>query len=76
MITRIMNNNFWNFDGDPNEQGWYAVIICYDEQEGAFPCAAYWSGDTWNKKAVVAFGEKRETESEARRLSYEHDPDA
>ena len=71
-----MTEEFWNFDGNPNEQGWYAVIVCYDEQEGSFPRAAYWDGSAWTERSVVAFGEKRATKDAAKRLAYTHDPDA
>lgn len=66
----------WNGMQDPKAPGWYAVLICYDPQEGIFPSAAYWDGEKWNRKAVSGFGERRETEAEAEALAYENDPDA
>ncbi len=65
----------WNFYSEPKAPGWYAVLVCYDYQEGAFPTAGYWDGAKWKQKAVTAFGEMRDTEESAKRLAYEHDPD-
>lgn len=65
----------WNYTGTPASAGWHAVLVCYDSAEGAFPFGAYWDGAAWKQKAVVAFGERRDTEDEARRLAYEHDPE-
>jgi len=76
LLMQMMNKEFWKFDGKPSEQGWHAVLVCYDEQEGTFPRAAYWDGGSWKQKAVVAFGEKRDTEESAESIAYENDPDA
>mgnify|MGYP003501016720 CR=1 FL=1 len=75
---KVMSKDFWRsaFEGAPNEPGWHAALVCYDEQEGVFPRAAYWDGAAWKQKAVIAFGEKRDTEDAAERLACEHDPDA
>lgn len=69
----------WIFDGTPpsDAPGWYAVLICYDAEEGVFPSGAEWDGEKWRKKAVIGFlGERRQTQKEAVNLAYEHDPDA
>jgi hypothetical protein len=66
----------WRFDGQPTEIGWHAVLVCYDEQEGLLPFAAWWDGSAWRQKSVVAFGYRCDSEDEASRLAYEHDPDA
>ena len=65
----------WEYMKNPNEPGWYAVLICYDPLEGISPGAGYWDGQKWNRKAVLGFGEKCETEAEAEALAYENDPD-
>ena len=65
----------WDYDNDPTEDGWYAVLVCYDPQEGIFPMAAYWNG-RWEKKCVIAIGHRCNTEAEAERLAYDHDPEA
>lgn len=66
----------WNYEGKPSQIGWYAVLICYDENEGVFPNAAWWDGDRWSRKSVICFGDMRCTEQEAEQLAYDHDPDA
>ena len=37
-------------DGEPAAIGWYAVVICYDANEGAFPDTAYWDGRFWRSE--------------------------
>lgn len=68
----------WMFDGTPpaDAPGWYAALICYDVEEGMFPSSAEWDGAKWKERAVVGFGEMRQTQKEAADLAYEHDPDA
>lgn len=74
----------WNYEGQPTEAGWHAVLICYDEQEGIFPDARFWNGETWcsreygdetshDRKGVLAFGDKCESKDDAKRLAYEYD---
>lgn len=65
----------WDYDNTPAASGWYAALVCYDSREGAFPVGAYWDGKAWDRKAVVAFGDMRDTEDEAKSLAYDHDPD-
>jgi hypothetical protein len=76
MTTADKAMDFWIYDGAPSEPGWYAVLVCYDSEEGAFPQGAYWDGYAWSWAAVVAFGESRATKQLAKELAYEHDPDA
>ena len=71
-----MMAGFWQYNSRPNEAGWYAVLVCYDEAEGMFPQAAHWDGNNWGRKAVVSFGESRATEQGAKALAYEYDPGA
>lgn len=66
----------WNFSQCPFDTGWYAVLICYDENEGVFPSAGYWDGSKWDRKAVIGYGDKCETEDQANALAYKNDPDA
>lgn len=46
----------------PPDEGWYTVCIEYDVREGPFLGVAHWNGSEWNKRAVVAFGERYESE--------------
>lgn len=69
---------FWNYEDKPAEPGWYPVLICYDPDEGAFPSVAYWSIGRickWDRKGIVAFGQRRESEADAHKLAHQHDPD-
>lgn len=34
-------------DDYPSEIGWYAVLQCWDAEEGIFPGAYYWNGERW-----------------------------
>lgn len=57
----------------PREQGWYAVLICFDPQEGVFPGGAYWKGHEWGRKAVVMFGgDSLESEKAAEELAEQN----
>jgi hypothetical protein len=75
-VIRLEDGMDWNYDNEPTVAGWYAVLVCYDPQEGIFPMGAWWNGATWQQKGVVAFGDMRLTKQEAEALAYEHDPDA
>ena len=65
----------WQAESTPNSPGWYAVLICWDMQEGVFPSAAYWDGREWSIYSVVSFGDRCDTQKEAIELGYENDPD-
>ena len=65
----------WHFDGTPDAAGWYAVLVCYDAEEGAFPMGAEWDGAKWKQRFVAAFGDRCETADEAKDLAYDNDPD-
>jgi len=64
----------WELGKIPEKPGWYAVLLCYDEREGAFPGAAYFDGLGWSNKHVVACGDMCDTKREAETLAYENDP--
>lgn len=69
--------NEWQFDGHPGIAGWYAVLICYDPEEGVFPSGAYWDGEKWVQKAVVGYMQPPQADLKAASfLAYKHDPDA
>lgn len=36
----------------PTEPGWYAVLWCYEPNEGFFPDGAYWDGERWLSDVV------------------------
>ncbi len=68
--------NDWTYDiKGPGPAGWYAVLICYDEAEGVFPSAAYWSGEAWDRKAVIGFAGPFAIEADAEQWASDHDPE-
>ena len=65
----------WQYTGDPPSPGWYAVLVCYDPQEGVFPMGAEWDGSKWKQRFVVGFGDRCETAKQAEELARDNDPD-
>jgi hypothetical protein len=67
----------WNYSGKPSAKGWYAVLICWDAEEGEFPRAAYWDGAVWNTTGPVTayYPDICGSETEATDLAYRNDPD-
>ena len=61
----------------PNEPGWYAVLKCWDAEEGQFPDALYFDGQVWEEsRASIQFWPTRfETQEEAKTYVYENDPE-
>lgn len=69
-------------DKPPTEPGWYAVLWCFDPDEGYFPAGFYWDGERWydGEKVRVppvamrspqSFAEEEDATDWAR----EHDPE-
>jgi hypothetical protein len=46
-IEYMSDQKEWLFDDQPDEPGWYAIIKCWDPEEGLFPDAARWDGARW-----------------------------
>jgi len=63
-------------EAKPDTEGWYPVLVCWDEAEGFFPEAALWEG-RWQAPGpvaqfwVVRFGDK----DAAYEFAREHDPE-
>jgi hypothetical protein len=64
----------WNYD-DPEVVGWYAVLRCWEPQEGIFPGSSYWDGKGWYESAVTAHSGPFPSEKEAEVWADEHDPE-
>lgn len=63
-------------DDNPERVGWYATLICYDSEEGAFPSGCYWSGQKWNTNASVQYWPVVfESKQAATDYAYDHDPE-
>jgi len=41
-------------DPRPKQRGWYAVLICWEPEEGHFPDAAYWDGENFDKQKFLS----------------------
>ncbi len=64
----------WTFDGTPKAEGWHAVSVCYDPQEGIIPAASYWNGEKWDRDYILAFhDEVFEDKDQAEKWAYDHD---
>lgn len=63
--------------GDTFEDGWYAVLWCYDGNEGVFPDAAEFRNGEFIHHAPIfkRSPNKFETSVEAHKWAYDNDPD-
>lgn len=64
------------YDTKPSSEGWYAVLSCFDPNEGFFPVGDFWDGEKFvsglpvSNWVDVVFN----TEQEAERFAHKHDP--
>lgn len=62
-------------DKEPNEIGWYPVLLCWSIREGFFPSSAFWNGNKFNEGAASHFINKIFISSnEAEDYAYKNDP--
>lgn len=68
----------WNDIETSNPPGWYAVVICWDGNEGMFPSASFWNGLAWSddNRPIAAFHGPHPSKEDAERWAYDHDPEA
>lgn len=62
----------WRYGGKPRENGWYAILQCWDIEEGVFPSAKRWDGSDleWSVMAIAGpFSDEKSAEAWA----YAHD---
>lgn len=52
----------------PTEHGWYAVMVCWDAEEGAYSTSRYWDGE-WPSEVEMYLPQRFETEREASDLA-------
>ena len=43
----------WNFKDKPNEPGCYAIIYCWEPEEGLFTGSSFWDGVMWKNGLPV-----------------------
>lgn len=65
--------NEWKYNATPTADGWYAVLKCWDAEEGIFPDAALRTGETWSEPAILAFNGPFATQEEAYAWAREND---
>jgi hypothetical protein len=73
----------WCYERMPPVTGWFAVLRCYDSEEGIFPSTAYFTDGAveWPEtRSIAADGSSGHagpfgSEQEAREWAYAHDPD-
>ncbi len=54
-------------DSEPTEDGWYAVMRCYDAEEGTLPGAEYWDEGKWGFRGVYLHSPQTFVSEEAAR---------
>ena len=67
----------WSHDNPTGPAGWYAVVVCWDENQGMFPSSAFWDGQSWgdDKRPIAAFHGPHPSSEAAESWAYEHDPE-
>lgn len=72
-----MEDAIWEWHSDnPKTAGFYAILFCYDPDEGTFPDSRFWDGKEWDESlpivwvSSIAFPTKEDAEDWA----YENDP--
>ena len=54
-VERLVMPEFISvFDRKPVDVGWYAILICWESNEGFLPCAAYWNGEKFTTDLPVS----------------------
>jgi hypothetical protein len=67
----------WCFDGAPEVDGWYAVLVCWDAEEGMFPNAFERKNGAWSETSpVMGFAGPFGNKEVAHDWAYAHDPEA
>lgn len=74
----------WTFEDKPEttEPGWYAILYCWEIDEGFFTGAGYWDGKRWqwphdnpSEPPVVNHAGPFENKQAAEGWAEENDPD-
>lgn len=73
------------YERPPTEPGWYAVLLCFDAEEGILPNVAAWTGAAWRWNGMERAPDAwplstwhgpHATQAEALAWAYEHDPES
>lgn len=67
----------WSRENPTGATGWYAVVVCWDENEGLSPSASFWNGQEWadDRRPISAFHGPHPSKEDAERWAYDHDPE-
>lgn len=53
MVPTVLKNK-WDHDAKaPPKPGIYAILYCWEPQEGVFDGAAYWNGKKWDQELPI-----------------------
>ena len=65
------------FDAKPKNNGWYAILYCWEVQEGFFPSAAHWNGDKFDSSLPVSNWVDKifSIKEDAAKFALDNDPD-
>lgn len=61
-----MNDYFHNWDSEsdnPSKPGIYAILYCWDAQEGIFDGVGIWDGETWDHSLPMSVFSKESFDS-------------
>lgn len=63
-------------EASPAEHGWYAVMLCYDSEEGVLPGTAEWTG-SWSlgSELIGWVNTHFKTQEEAQRFATKYGED-
>jgi hypothetical protein len=59
----------------PPLSGWYAVLRCWEPEEGVFPDAVHWPSDDWDVWIVRRSPKPFASHGDALDWAYENDPE-
>lgn len=69
-------SDVWVYDKKPTTPGWYAVLICWDVQEGLIPSTAFWRDGSWVREhPYVAHAGPFDTSDAAYKHAWDNDPE-
>lgn len=70
-----MMSDTWTYERKPSSAGWYAILYCWEPEEGVFHGASCWDGKTWDQDLPISgFHGPHESEAAAAAWADAHDP--
>lgn len=72
----------WVFGTKPSINGWYAILYCWEPEEGVFDDAARWNDGKWGDGSYYTYlpifcysSSSFATQLEAEDWAYDHNPE-